>query len=79
MADRAVFQGAETESQDQDLCGDKCQCSEDPDMDGTDRHADPEIPSAKVTVQLVFVELGVLIEDESVYPPGPVGMAGQPI
>ena len=53
-----VFQGAEADLQNQDVCGDQRQCGEDPGLDGADSDAGAEVPAVEITVFLVVVDTG---------------------
>ena len=58
LAGGVVFQGAETELEDQDVCGDQRQRGQDPGVDGVDRHLGAEVPAIEIDVQLVAIESG---------------------
>src|SRR2546425_13122057 len=53
-----VFQGAETDAEDQDVCGDQRQRGPDPGVDGADRHAGAEVSAVEIDVLLVVVKSG---------------------
>ena len=46
LADRAVFQSTQAESQDQDLRGNLSQCGQDPSVDGADCNFDSALLAA---------------------------------
>lgn len=54
----AVFQGAEANVEDQDVCGDQRQCGQDAGMDSADCDAGVEVPAVEIEVLLVVVDSG---------------------
>src|ERR1019366_2387483 len=57
----AVFQGAQTESEGEDLRGDFRERLENPDLDGADCHAADQISATPGYLRLVPVEFGGLV------------------
>ena len=53
-----VFQGAETNTENQDVRGDQRQCGPDPGVDRFDRDAGAEIPAVEIEVRLVIIDAG---------------------
>ena len=51
-------QNHQTESEDQDLCGNLSECTPDPDLDSIDRSLDPEVSQVPLPVPVVAVEPG---------------------
>lgn len=74
MADRDLFQDDQTESEDQDLCGNLSKCASDPDLDSIDRSIDSEVPEVPVSVSVVAVEPGGDAALQLVYLQGFMGM-----
>jgi hypothetical protein len=50
------FKGDQTKPENQDVPRDQSQCRQNADMDGSDRHADFEVPSAPLQIFLVLVQ-----------------------
>ena len=75
--DRTVFQGAEADLQNQDVCGNQRQCGEDPSLDGADRDAGAEVPAVEITVFLVVVDTGGPAAAAIVLLSRSVGVAGR--
>jgi hypothetical protein len=48
LASGIVFQGAEADIKDQDVCGDQRQCGPNPGVDGVDRDAGAEVPAVEI-------------------------------
>ena len=71
-----VLQGAETDAEDQDVCGDQRQRGPDPGVDGADRHTGAEVPAVEIDVFLVVVESGGATAPATVLLPRSVCMAG---
>lgn len=74
MADRDLFQDDQTESEDQDLCGDLSECPSDPDLDSIDRRPDSEVPEVPIAVPVVAVEPGGDAAIQPVHLPGFMGL-----
>ena len=51
-------QNHQTESEDQDLCGNLSERAFDPDLDSIDRYPDSEVPQVPIPVPVVAVEPG---------------------
>ena len=64
-----LFQGPETESEDQDLRRYLSQRRQDPGLDGADRHAAAALPAAEVKVGLVALQPRGAIAHEPVHAP----------
>src|ERR1019366_3849697 len=73
-----VFQGPETDSESEVVPGHQRQCGQDPDLDGADRHADPEVPADEVQLWLVAPQSGTAAAPATVHLQGLVGGANQP-
>ena len=58
LAGGVVFQSAEANVENQNVCGDQRQRGPDPGVDGVDRHAGVEVPAIEIEVQLVVIESG---------------------
>ena len=74
-----VAQGAETDSEDQDVCGNQRQCGSDASMDGVDRDAGIEVPTIEIKVCLVVVDSGGFAATTIVLLAGSVGLAERSI
>ena len=70
-----VFQGTETNSQSEVVPGHQRQCSQDADMDGINRHADPEISANEIQLRLVAFQSGRSAAPTAVHLQRLVGMA----
>ena len=70
-----VLQGSETGLEDQDLRGHHRECRTDSDLDGVDRHADPEIPANEIQLRLVAIQSGRYAAPTVVHLQRLVGMA----
>src|ERR1017187_4844795 len=70
-----VFQGTETNSQSEVIPGHQRQCSQDADMDGTNRHADPEVSANEIQLRLVAFQSGRSAATTAVHLQRLVGMA----
>ena len=79
LAGRIVFQSAEANAEDQDVCGDQRQRGPDPGVDGIDRHARAEVPAIEIEVQLVIVEFGRAAAAAIVLLPRSVDVAGRSV
>src|SRR5260370_35411074 len=73
-----VFQGAEADAEDQDVCGDQRQRGPDPGVDGANRHAGAEVSAAEIDVLLVAVESGRAAAAATVLLSRSMGVAGRP-
>ena len=58
VADRDLFQNHQTESEDQDLCGNLSECAFDPDLDSIDCGPDSEVPEVPVQLSVVAIQSG---------------------
>ena len=70
-----VFQGTETNSKSEVVPGHQRQCSQDADMDGINRHADPEVPANEIQLRLVAFQSGRSAAPTAVHLQRLVGMA----
>jgi len=68
----------ETDSEDQDGCGDQRQCGSDPGADGADRDAGVEVPANEIEVRLVAIDVGGFAAAAVVLLSRSVGVAGRP-
>src|ERR1017187_2693675 len=75
MANRTVFQGTETNSKSKVVPGHQRQCSQDADMDGVNRHVDPEVPADEIQLRLVAFQSGRSAAPAVVHLQRLVGMA----
>jgi hypothetical protein len=74
VADRDLFQDDQTESEDQDLCGNLLECAHDPDLDSIDRGPDSEVLEVSFPVPVVAFESGGVAEIQPFYLQGFMGM-----
>jgi hypothetical protein len=58
QAGGVVLQGAEIDSEGEVVPGHQRQCGQDADMDGIDRHADPEVSADEIQLRLVAFQSG---------------------
>ena len=72
LAHRTVLQGPETGLEDQDLRGHYGECRTDSDLDGVDRHADPEVPAVEEHLRLEPVQSDRAATPAVVCPPRPL-------
>jgi hypothetical protein len=70
-----LFQGTETNSKSEVVPGHQRQCSQDADMDGINRHADPEVPANEIQLRLVAFQSGRSATPTAVHLQRLVGMA----
>ena len=75
LANRTVFQSTETNRKSEVVPGHQRQCSQDTDMDGINRHADPEIPADEIQLRLVALQSGRSAAPTAVHLQRLVGMA----
>ena len=75
--DRIVFQGAETNIENQDVRGDERQCGPDPGVDRSDRDAGAEVPAVEIEVLLVVIDAGGFAAAATVLLSRSVGVAGR--
>jgi len=75
--DRAIFQGAETDGEDQDVCGDQRQRGADPGVDGADRHVGAEVPAVEIDILLVVIQSSRAVATATVLLPRSVEVAGR--
>src|SRR5438874_397892 len=74
-----VFQGAETNKENQDVRRDQRQCRADTGLDGFDRDAGIEVPAIEIKVLLVVVDAGGFAATTTVLLSGSVGLAGRSV
>ena len=74
LADRAVFQGPQTESESENLRRHHRKCAVYTDLDSIDRHVVNQIPQLQGQIRLVAVEPGGFSSLEPVYLSGFMGM-----
>ena len=67
MADRDIFQSAETESEGENLCRNQRERAVYPDLDSIDCHAADQVPAVQVKVSLVAIESCGFPAVESIY------------
>ena len=70
-----VFQGAEANREGEVVPGHQRQCGQDADLDGADRHADPEVPADEIQLRLVAFQSGGTAAPATVHFQRLVGMA----
>jgi hypothetical protein len=75
LANRVVFQGAQTKPEDQDVCGHLGQCGQDADLNGIDQHAAVALCAAVITLWMELVQLGGAAAHELVHSPRPDALA----
>ena len=76
---RSVFQGAEADIENQDVCGDQRECGPDPGVDRFDCDAGAKVPAVEIEVLLVVIDAGGIAAAATVFLSRFVGMAGRSI
>src|SRR5205085_11548988 len=72
-----VFQGAETDIENQDVCGDERQCGPDSGVDCSDRDAGAEVFAVEIEVLLVVINAGGSAAATTVLLSGSVAVVGR--